>query len=195
MRVPGDPPTHKGLPVLIFRTGADFETWLSAQPPEAPGAWLKFAKKNGGAEATLGKPDAIDAVLCHGWIDGQIDRFDDAHWLIRFTPRRPKSRWSEVNRQRATELMAEGRVHPAGRAAIEAARADGRWEAAYAPASRADIPDDLRAAFAANPKAEAFFKTLTGANRYAILYRLGAVKRPETRARKIAGFVAMLARG
>lgn len=195
MRVPGEPVLHKGLPVLTFRTGADFEAWLAAQPPDAPGAWLKFAKRDGGGAASLDKQAAIDAALCHGWIDGQIDRFDDAHWLIRFTPRRPKSRWSEVNRRRAMELMAEDRMHPAGLAQIEAAKADGRWEAAYAPASRAEIPDDLRAALAQNPKAEAFFATLTGANRYAILYRIGAAKRSETRARKIAEFVAILARG
>lgn len=140
------------------------------------------------------KAEAIDAALCHGWIDGQLDKYDDEYWLVRFTPRTARSKWSEVNRAHAMELLEAGRMKPPGRAQVEAAKADGRWEAAYAPASKASVPPDLQAALDQNPQAAAFFATLTGANRYAILYRIGAVKKPETRARKIAAFIDMLER-
>ena len=186
--------TRSGLPVLTFRNGASFEAWLGQQPPDAAGAWLKLARKSA-PEPGLTKAEAIDAALCHGWIDGQLDRYDDTHWLVRFTPRKARSKWSQVNRKRADELLAEGRMHETGLAQIEAARADGRWAAAYAPASRASVPADLQHALDANPAAASFFATLKGANRYAILYRIASVKRPETRARKIAEYVAMLERG
>jgi uncharacterized protein YdeI (YjbR/CyaY-like superfamily) len=179
---------------LAFADAPAFDTWLGSQGASAPGLWLKLAKK-GAPEPTLTKLEAIDAALCHGWIDGQLDRYDDHYWLIRFTPRKPRSRWSKLNRSRATAVLAEGRMRPAGVAQIELAKSDGRWDAAYAPASTAEAPPDLAAALDANPKAAAFFATLTGANRYAILYRIGAVKTPEARARKIARFVAMLERG
>lgn len=183
-----------GLPLLRFPDAAAFEAWLAAQPGEAAGAWLMFARKGSGV-VTLGKAEAIDAALCHGWIDGQLDRYDERQWLVRFTPRKPRSRWSEVNRTRAVQLLEEGRMRAGGLRQVEAAKADGRWAATYAPASTAEVPDDLRAALDASPEAAAFFATLTGANRYAILHRIGAVKRAETRARKIAAFVAMLERG
>jgi uncharacterized protein YdeI (YjbR/CyaY-like superfamily) len=186
--------TRAGLPIIGFAELAGFEAWLGAQPADAPGLWLKLAKQGSGI-ASLSKQDAIDAALCHGWIDGQLDKYDAQSWLIRFTPRKARSTWSEINRRRATELMAEGRVRPAGHAQIEAAQADGRWDAAYAPASTAAVPVDLQEALDGNAQAAAFFATLTGANRYAILYRIGAVKKAETRARKIADYVAMLARG
>jgi uncharacterized protein YdeI (YjbR/CyaY-like superfamily) len=185
---------HKGLPVVRFADGAGFERWLAANGAKSAGIWLKLAKK-GAAEKSLGKADAIDAALCHGWIDGQLDAWDESCWLIRFTPRKPNSKWSRLNRTRATALMDQGRIKPCGLAQIDAAKADGRWDSAYAPASTADVPPDLDAALQKSPKAAAFFATLTGANRYAILYRIGAVKKEETRARKIAEFVAMLARG
>ena len=184
---------HSGLPILAFADLASFHTWLTTHGQDTPGLWLKLAKKNA-PEPTVSKSQAIDAALCCGWIDGQLDRYDDHYWLIRFTPRQPRSKWSRNNCTRAAELIAEGRMHPAGLAQIEAAKADGRWDRAYAPASTAEIPPDLAAALAANPKAAAFFATLTGANRYAVLYRIGAVKRPETRSRKIAHFIAMLER-
>jgi uncharacterized protein YdeI (YjbR/CyaY-like superfamily) len=185
---------RNGLPVLMLSDGESFERWLEQQPKDTEGAWLKFAKK--GAESpTLTKAEAIDAALCHGWIDGQLDKYDDEHWLVRFTPRKARSKWSEINKKRAAELLAEGRVRESGLAQIEAAKADGRWDAAYAPASSATVPADLLEALDANPKAARFFETLKGANRYAILYRIGSVKRPETRARKIAEYVAMLERG
>jgi uncharacterized protein YdeI (YjbR/CyaY-like superfamily) len=183
-----------GLPVLAFADARAFDAWLESQGPMAPGLWLKLAKK-GAPERTLTKSEAIDAALCHGWIDGQLNAFDDHSWLIRFTPRKPQSKWSELNRRRATDLLAEGRMRPAGLAQIETAKLDGRWDRAYAPASVAEPPPDLAAALNANPKAAAFFATLTGASRYAILYRIGAMKTPEGRARKIVQFVAMLERG
>jgi uncharacterized protein YdeI (YjbR/CyaY-like superfamily) len=183
-----------GLPILTFADARAFEAWLEAQGPIAPGLWLRLAKK-GAPARTLTKLEAIDAALCHGWIDGQLDKYDDHHWLIRFTPRKPRSRWSQLNRTRATGLLAEGRMRPAGVAQIEMAKSDGRWDLAYAPASVAEAPPDLAAVLDASPKAAAFFATLKGANRYAILYRIGAAKTPEARARKIARFVAMLERG
>jgi uncharacterized protein YdeI (YjbR/CyaY-like superfamily) len=183
-----------GLSVLAFRNGEAFEQWLGQQPADAAGVWLKLAKKAAAARG-LTKAEAIDAALCHGWIDGQLDKYDDSHWLVRFTPRKGRSKWSQVNTKRATELLAEGRMRPSGLAQIEAAKADGRWAAAYAPASTATVPADLQDALDASPKAAEFFATLKGANRYAILYRIGSVKRPETRARKIAEYVAMLERG
>lgn len=182
-----------GLPIIAFPDMAAVERWLAAQPADSPGLWIKLAKAGSGI-ASVTKAEAIDAALCHGWIDGQLGKYDDAFWLVRFTPRKTRSKWSQVNRARAEELLAAGRVHPGGLAQIEAARSDGRWEAAYAPASKAQVPADLQAALDRSPKAAVFFATLTGANRYAILYRIAAVKKPETRARKIAGFIAMLER-
>jgi uncharacterized protein YdeI (YjbR/CyaY-like superfamily) len=185
---------RSGLPVVGFADQHAFEQWIVSQPSDAPGLWVKFAKKGSGI-AGLSKAQAVDTALCHGWIDGQLDKYDDAHWLVRFTPRKSRSKWSRLNRTRALELIDEGRVRAAGLAAIEAARQDGSWDLAYAPASTADVPSDLQAALDVHPEAAAFFATLTGANRYAILYRIGAAKRPETRSRRIADFVAMLARG
>lgn len=182
-----------GLPILAFADAPAFDAWLESQGSIAPGLWLRLAKK-GAPARTLTKLEAIDAALCHGWIDGQLDKYDDHTWLIRFTPRKPRSRWSQLNRTRATALLAEGRMRAPGAAQIDMAKSDGRWDLAYAPASTAEAPPDLAAALDANPKAAAFFATLTGANRYAILYRIGAAKTPEARARKITQFVAMLER-
>ena len=181
------------LPILAFVSGAEWEAWLTAQPAQSPGLWLKFAKKGLGAPP-LSKPDAIDIALCHGWIDGQLQPFDEHHFLTRFTPRKPASVWSLNNRERALALIEEGRMRPAGLAQIERAKADGRWERAYASPSRAEIPEDLADALAAHVTAARFFDTLNGANRFAILYRLHNAKKPETRARKLAEFIAMLER-
>ncbi len=183
-----------GLPILEFADAASFEGWLSAQAGDCAGAWIKFAKKGSG-KTGLTKQEAIDAALCHGWIDGQLAKYDDGHWLARFTPRKAHSKWSLVNRARALQLVAEGRVRQPGLEQIEAAKADGRWDSAYAPASCAEIPEDLQEALDASPKAAKFFATLKGANRYAILYRIACAKRPATRARKIATFIAMLEAG
>lgn len=182
------------LPTLGFPNAAAFESWLGDQPETTPGLWLKLAKQGSGIPS-LTKAEAIDAALCHGWIDGQLAKYDAQCWLIRFTPRKARSKWSEVNRARAIELIDAGRMAAAGSAQIEAAKADGRWDIAYAPASRATVPPDLQAALDVNIKAARFFATLTGANRYAVLYRIAAAKKAETRARKIESFVAMLERG
>jgi uncharacterized protein YdeI (YjbR/CyaY-like superfamily) len=183
-----------GLPVLRFADAAAMEAWLERHGASAAAFWLRLFRKGSGV-ASVGRDAAIDAALCFGWIDGQLDKYDAESWLIRFTPRRVKSKWSQVNVKRVAALEAAGRMRPAGLAQVEAAKADGRWSAAYAPQSRAQVPPDLEAALAANPEAAAFFATLKGANRYAILYRIAAAKKPETRARKIAEFVAMLERG
>jgi len=183
-----------GLPVLDFADAEAWEAWLATQGENVTGLWLKIAKA-GNPVSSLTKAQAIDAALCHGWIDGQIDKYDEAWFLTRFTPRKRTSKWSENNRKRAEQLMADGRVAPAGLKEIAAAKADGRWESAYAPASTAEEPEDLRAALDAVPEARAFFDTLTGANRYAILYRVQTAKKPETRAARIAKFVGMCERG
>jgi uncharacterized protein YdeI (YjbR/CyaY-like superfamily) len=185
---------RSGLPILAFIDQAALERWLAQQPRNAKGAWIKFAKKGSGI-ASVTKAQAIDSALCYGWIDGQLDKYDADCWLIRFTPRKAHGKWSMVNRTRALELIAADRMQASGLTEIEAAKSDGRWEAAYAPASKAAIPPDLQAALDANAKAAAFFAALTGANRYAILYRIHAVKKAETRARKITEFIAMMERG
>jgi uncharacterized protein YdeI (YjbR/CyaY-like superfamily) len=156
--------------------------------------WLKLAKKGTGI-ATVSKTKAIDTALCYGWIDGQLDKFDECYWLTRFTPRKAGSKWSRINRDRATALIARGRMRPAGTFEIERAKADGRWNAAYAPQSTATVPDDLRSALGLVPDALRLFDRLDSANRYAILYRIHNAKGPETRAARIEKFVAMLARG
>ena len=179
------------LPVLAFESAQAFEDWLSAHGDSA-GAWLKIAKK-GSAARTLSYAEALEAALCFGWIDGQKGGLDDDFWLQRFTPRKPGGRWSKINTDKAAELISAGRMRPAGLREVEQARADGRWDAAYAGQRDVTVPDDLQRALAANDDARAFFETISSVNRYAILYRIGSVKRPETRARKIEQYVAMLA--
>lgn len=181
------------LPILGFSDAEGFGAWIAAAP-EGPGLWLKLAKKGAGT-ATLTKQQAIDAALCWGWIDGQLRPFDERLFLTRFTPRKPGSKWSEINRTRAEALIEAGRMTPRGQAEIDRARADGRWQAAYAPQSRAAVPDDLAAALAASPAAAAVFATLDGQNRYALIYRTQTTKTPEARARKIAKLVGDLAQG
>lgn len=182
------------LPLLTFADAAAFETWLAEQPPGAAGAWLRFAKK-GAAEQTVSKSDAIDSALAHGWIDGQLGAIDEHFFKTRFTPRRPRGPWSQVNRERVERLLAAGRMTPQGQAEVDKARADGRWAMAYAPASRAAPGDDLNAALDATPAARALFDALDSANRFAVLYRVQQTKTPEKRAAKIAELVAKLARG
>jgi uncharacterized protein YdeI (YjbR/CyaY-like superfamily) len=183
-----------GLPVLSFESAAAMAAWLERHGAASAGFWLRLFRKGSGA-ASVAKAEAVDTALCHGWIDGLMNPYDGASWLIRFTPRRPRSKWSQINRERAEALIAEGRIRPAGLAEVEAAKADGRWADAYPPHSRAEPPPDLQAALDASPKAAAFFATLKGANRYAIVYRVLDAKRPETRAKRIASFVEMLERG
>lgn len=183
-----------GLPIHAFADAAALEAWLERQRDDHAGIWLKIAKKGAGV-ASVSKAEAVDAGLCFGWIDGLLNPLDHRFFLIRFTPRRRKSKWSLVNVERAEQLIARGRVRSRGLREIEAAKGDGRWEGAYPPHSRIAVPDDLQAALDAAPEAARFFATLKGANRYAILYRLHAVRDPAKRFAAIAKWVAMLARG
>ena len=181
------------LDELIVADAEALRAWLSDHHAVSAGVWLALGRK-GGTVTTLTWQQAVDEALCFGWIDGQARKGDqDVSW-IRFTPRTARSSWSQRNVTHVARLEAEGRMRPAGRAAVDAAKADGRWAVAYAPPSEAEAPADLVAAIAADPAAQAMFDVLTKANRFALIYRLGAVKRAETRERKIAEFVAMLAR-
>ena len=188
------PKASRDLPVVAFGSQQAFEVWLTSQPADCRGLWLKIAKKASGI-ASISRAEAVDSALCHGWIDGQLDSFDGNYWLIRFTPRQPASKWSEINRARAQELVALGRMRPSGLKEIERAKKDGRWDAAYAAQSTAQVPDDLARALAKSKKAKAFFETLDSKNRFAILYRVHSAKKPETRAARIEKFVAMLVEG
>ena len=181
------------LPVLGFADQGAWESWLAEQHAVSAGLWLKIPKKGSGVPG-VSYPDALAVALCFGWIDGQKGALDDQFWRQRFTPRGPASRWSKINVEKAEALIAAGTMRPAGLREVERARADGRWARAYAGQASVEVPDDLRAALAADDTARAFFETISGANRYAILYRISSVKKPETRARKIAQYVAMLAR-
>ncbi|MFJ6404010.1 YdeI family protein [Streptomyces hydrogenans] len=182
------------LETVTFDSAEAFEEWLGEHHADSAGIWLKLRKKGPGVVA-LDYAQALDVALCYGWIDGQKAKFDDLWWLQRFTPRRRTSRWSKINREKVAALTAQGRMRPPGQAEVDRAKADGRWEAAYDSARTITVPDDLAAALAADPAAAASFETLDGANRYAILYRVHDAKRPETRARRIEQFVAMLAKG
>ncbi|MET8088333.1 YdeI/OmpD-associated family protein [Micromonospora sp. NPDC005237] len=181
------------LEELIVADADALRAWLSENHATSPGVWLALTRK-GGTVTTLTWQHAVDEALCFGWIDGQARKRDEQTSWIRFTPRRPRSVWSQRNVEHVARLEAQGRMLPTGRAAVEAAKADGRWAAAYAPASEAEVPPDLLAAIAAEPAAQAMFDVLTKTNRFALIYRLNAVKRAETRERKIGEFVAMLAR-
>ena len=185
---------HNGLPVLAFASQDAWKEWLASHGAISSGIWLKFAKKASGV-ASVSKAEAIETALAFGWIDGQLNPFDEQSWLVRFTPRGARSRWSQINVATATKLLAAGRMMPAGLAEVDKAKADGRWVAAYAPQSKAEIPDDLQAALDAEPAAKAFFATLKGANRFAVLYRIHDAKTEKTRAARVEKFVAMLARG
>ncbi|MGA1837625.1 YdeI/OmpD-associated family protein [Herbiconiux sp. 11R-BC] len=181
------------LPQLQFDDAAAWEAWLSAHHESSAGAQLRIAKK-GSAHRTVSHPEALDVALCYGWIDARRNALDADFFLQNFTPRRSKSIWSKVNQDKVAALIDAGRMREAGHAEIARAKADGRWEAAYAGSKTIEVPDDLAAALAANPEALAFFGTLSSQNRYAILFRLHHAKRPETRARNITTFVAQLAR-
>ncbi len=180
------------LPVLGFASRAAWEAWLDEHHGLSAGIWLKIAKKGSEAD-TVSYADALEVAICFGWIDGQKGSLDDSHWLQRFTPRKPGSKWSKINTAKAAELIRSGRMRPAGQRQVELAQADGRWAAAYQGQRAITVPEDLQRELARNDAAREFFATLSGVNRYAILYRIGNVKRPETRAKKIAQYVAMLA--
>lgn len=186
--------TKAGLPVMEFGSVAAWQAWLEANHVDAPGLWIKIGKA-GSAAVTVSYAEALDVALCFGWIDGQKGALDDAYWLQKFTPRKPRSRWSKVNRDKATALIEQGRMRPAGLAEVERARGDGRWDAAYDSPSTATVPADLQRALDADQEAAAFFETINSQNRYAILYRIQDAKRAETRARRIENFVTMLREG
>src|SRR4051794_29686219 len=176
---------------LPFASASAWRAWLGANHNTSPGIWLMIAKKSTGVDSFTYN-EAVDEGLCFGWIDGQKAKHDDAYFLQRFTPRTKRSPWSRINTERVARLVKASRMTPAGLREVEAAKADGRWEAAYAGQATAAVPDDLQAALDASPAAGAVFAELDSRNRYAILYRMGSVKKPETRARKIAAFVADL---
>lgn len=178
----------------LFATGKKWWSWLEKQHATSQGIWMKIAKK-GAPESSVQYPEALDAALCFGWIDGQKKSIDEQYWLQKFTPRAKRSIWSKVNREKVAALIDKGLMQPAGHAEIERAKQDGRWEAAYDSWSAAEVPPDLQAALDANARARAKFATLSSQNRYAILFRTHQAKRAETRARRIGEYVAMLERG
>ncbi|OWJ66949.1 YdeI/OmpD-associated family protein [Inquilinus limosus] len=185
---------HQGLPLLRCADAESWAAWLAANHATSPGVWLAIARAGSGA-ASVSYEQALDLALCQGWIDGRKQGGDAVAWRQKFTPRGPRSAWSQRNCEKAEALIAAGRMAPAGLAAVEAARRDGRWQAAYGLSRHRGVPDDLQAALDDNPVAAAFFATLDSRNRYAVLYRVQTARKPETRARRIADFVAMLARG
>jgi uncharacterized protein YdeI (YjbR/CyaY-like superfamily) len=181
------------LPVLSFPSPAAFGSWLADHHESSVGLWVKIARKGSGNDS-LTYAEAVDVALCHGWIDSQSRSFDDAHWLQRFSPRTARSRWSKINRDKVTRLIESGEMRPAGLREVERAKVDGRWDAAYDSSRTAVVPDDLLAALAGDAAAREFFAGLDSRNRYAVLHRIAEAKKPETRARRIEKFVAMLAK-
>ena len=176
--------TRRGVSPVRFPSAGAWQDWLESEHARSDGVWLKLAKKDA-PEPTISYAEALDVALCFGWIDAQKRGLDDEYWLQRFTPRRPRSKWSKINTEKADTLIAAGRMRPAGLHEVEKAKADGRWSAAYAGQRTIEVPEDLAHALAANPAAAAYFATISSINRYAILYRISTVKRPETRAKKI----------
>ena len=186
---------HMERLILPFASAGLWAAWLAEHHADTPaGLWLKIAKKGTGVD-TVTYAEALDEALCYGWIDGQRGSFDEVWFLQRFTPRRARSRWSLINTDKVQALITQGRMQPTGLREIEAAKADGRWAAAYEGQARIQVPEDLQAAFDTHPGAAEFFATLNSQNRYAVLYRIQDAKRPQTRADRIAKFAAMLARG
>jgi uncharacterized protein YdeI (YjbR/CyaY-like superfamily) len=186
--------TPEDLPVHAFASAAEFETWLAAEHERAPGLYLQIAKKSAGM-ASITAAEAVEVALCFGWIDGRANRVDDDWFTVRYTPRRARSVWSAKNVATVARLVAGGRMRPAGLAAVEAAQADGRWDRAYAGPATITVPDDLAVALAANPAAEGFFAGLDKTNRYAVLWRVHTATTPQTREKRIAACVQMLAEG
>lgn len=181
----------KELPVLLFAMPDEWRAWLHASHSESPGVWLRHAKKATDLQS-VSYAEALDVALCYGWIDGQKKSYDEESWLQKWTPRGSKSIWSKINREKAAMLIERGQMQPSGMAAVEKAKQDGRWEAAYDSHSSATVPDDFQTALDNNPEAKAFFATLNSQNRYAMLFRIQTAKKAETRARRIAQFVQML---
>lgn len=182
------------LPQIPFPDAARWDEWLREHHADSPGVWLQIAKRGSGLPSVTAA-EAVPIAISWGWIDGQLGALDERHYLQRYTPRRPRSRWSKVNVEHAERLIAAGAMHPAGLAQVDAARADGRWEAAYSSIASRSVPPELQAALDANPTAAAAFAALDSANRFAMTYRVETAKRPETKARHVATFVGMLERG
>ena len=179
---------------ISFPSAAEWERWLQDNHGDRDGVWIKMAKKASGLDSVR-YPEVLESALCYGWIDGRREALDERFFLQRFTPRRPRSRWSRINRETAERLISHGRMRPSGLAEVERAKADGRWEAAYESQARSRVPEDLQRELDARPTARVSFERLSGQNRYAILYRLADAKRAETRERRLAKFVAMLEAG
>jgi uncharacterized protein YdeI (YjbR/CyaY-like superfamily) len=184
----------KSLPVLLFDTQEDWRAWLEGNHKQPQGLWLKHAKKSSGKKS-VSYQEAVQEALCYGWIDSQKQAYDDDYYLQKFTPRGPRSVWSKINVAKVEELIKTGKMQPAGLAAIDLAKQDGRWDAAYDPASANKIPKDFLAELDKNPKAKEFFGTLNKANIYAFSWRIQTVKKPETRKARIEKFIQMLNRG
>jgi len=184
--------TRNDLPVIQFEGPQTWATWLDEHHATSSGVWLRIAKKASGM-ASVTYDQALEVALCYGWIDGQKKSYDQESWLQKFTPRGARSIWSKVNREKAKQLIARGAMQPAGLAAVEQAKQDGRWEAAYDSQRSASVPSDFQAALDQHEEARAFFATLNSRNRYAILFRIQTAKKPETRAKRIEQFIRMLA--
>jgi len=189
-----DTPKSGDLPIKSFKDQKTWAAWLAKNHAKSSGLWLQLAKAASGQKSVT-YAEALEVALCYGWIDGQKKSFDDASWLQKFTPRGARSIWSKINREKALALIESGQMQTAGHQAIEAAKQNGRWEAAYDSARNSSIPEDLQAELDRHPKARAFFATLNKTNRYAILFRLQTAKKPETRAKRIKQFIEMLAKG
>jgi len=187
-------PTSTELLILPFETKKKFAEWLAKNHDESVGLWLKIAKKATGI-STVTYAEALDVALCYGWIDGQKGSFDEQYFLQKFTPRRPKSIWSKINVEKVAGLIASGEMKPAGLKAVEAAKQDGRWAAAYSSQKNMEVPADFQSALNKNKKAKAFFETLTGSRRYSFLFRIETAKKAETREKRIRQFVEMLEKG
>jgi len=187
-------PADDGLPVHSFASAAEWRVWLQENHASAAGVWISIAKASTGIESVR-YPEVLEHAICFGWIDGRRERLDDERFLQRFTPRRARSPWSRINREKAELLTEQGLMAPAGLEQVESAKADGRWERAYASQRTATVPDDLQRELDARPAAAAAFATLSSQNRYAILYRLEQARKPETRARRLAEYVRMLEAG
>lgn len=179
--------------ILSFKTNAAWAEWLARNHGESSGLWLRLAKKSSGVSSVT-YAEAVDVALCHGWIDGQKKPYNEQYWLQKFTPRKSKSIWSKINREKALALISRGEMKAAGLKEVERAKNDGRWADAYDSARTATVPDDLQAALDANGEAKAFFATLNAQNRYAVLFRIQTAKKAETRARRIQVFVQMFER-
>jgi uncharacterized protein YdeI (YjbR/CyaY-like superfamily) len=185
---------HDNYPVKSFKSAADFEKWLDKNHKKADGLWMKIAKANTGIKS-IAFPDALDIALCYGWIDGMRRGLDDEYYMQKFTPRRGKSVWSVINKDKVAQLIKQGRMKEAGLDAIERAKKNGQWDRAYLSPANAEVPEDLQEALNSNKKAKAFFAKLSSQNRFAILYRLHHVKREETKKKKIHEYIKMLEQG